>query len=61
MSVFVSTGAKGVLQIQGVWKKIHLHVMGSRGRCCVNTSLKLSLSGTGMPQLKAGPNVAFPV
>lgn len=32
MSAFVRTAARGVLQIEGMWEEIGLHVLGREGK-----------------------------
>lgn len=41
MTAFVTTAAKGVLQIQGMQEEIDLHLMGKGGNCYVNARMNL--------------------
>lgn len=42
MTTFVTTVAKGVLQIQGMQEEICLHMMGKRRNCYVNAKINVS-------------------
>lgn len=52
MSAFVRTAARGVLQIEGMWEEIGLHVLGREGSCCVIAGVRPGLTRIRVPQLK---------
>lgn len=57
MSAFVRTAARGVLQIEGMWEEIGLHVLGREGSCSVIAGARSGLSTVRVPQLKLEVNV----
>lgn len=56
MSAFVTTAARGVLQIEGMWEEIGLHVLGREGKLLC-AGVGLGFSSLRVPQLKVEVNV----
>lgn len=52
MSAFVRTAARGVLQIEGMWEEIGLHVLGREGSCSVIAGARPGLSSVRVPQVE---------